>query len=1401
MRSNGVLTILIFRTDATPDLQVFTGVAAILRGRSMRKQTAAAFVIGCVLAAVTAQASDTVGQAGPTRLSPEARAARVQTVQDELARLEQRLERTRASLAAGQDALRQVEPVLNRELATVRDGVRALARRMVGLHWREAEPLIRRAEDLDRACTEAGDRVRARLQAEVSAPSSLPATSAEAPTGTGAISGTVTDAATGLPLPTTVYIDVISYDYRPWVRATAVVDGSGHYLVTGLPPGSYRVTASPQSGYVAELWDDILWQGAFDTMLFGDEVMVADGATTEGIDFALDALGKAAGAVTEQSTGNPLADVPVAVYDQSGSGGGSTHTDASGRWLVDGLPPGVYTAIARPDEPFLYQVLGGAGCIAGLCDPADGTTFAVYGGDTADGNDFALDRGGRIRGIVHDAASGAPLEMAEVHFFNATGQSVAYEFTDDSGRYESRSLIPGTYFVESWNSGAPYVDELYENILCFEACDPTSGTPVQVDLGAEVSGIDFDLERKAGLSGTVTEISGLPLTDVQVRVYDDGGFLVRSGWGISSSGYVWSGLIPGTYFITAGSTSLIDELWDDIPCELGCDPTTGTPVQVVQGEITPGVDFVLERSSWIGGSVRDAATDVPIENVPVEVYAADGTLVSSAQTTSAGGYLVYDVPPGDFFVRTRRGSYSQMSRNYPGMLYDGHLCQPECDVTAGDPVAVPATTVVSGIDFRPTPFGTISGTVTATTDGLPLAGLFVQAYEPGGSSAGWGETDASGGYSIGGLLTGPYHVIAWGWDHHLSEVWDAVPCDPEWDCDPSTGDPVDVTQGADTGGIDFALDLLPSISGTVTDLAGAPAPGVSVTVRTDSGSFAGSAVTAADGTYQVGDLLPWTYYVVARGTAYLDELYDDLPCEQGCVYSDGQPIVLDGTQGQSGIDFALEKLGTISGRVTDAVSGAGVGSTKVEVVTAAGEVVRTATTALDGTYSAKGLDTGSYLVRTTGSRLHQDELYPDVPCDSGCDLGLGTPVDVVRGQITEGIDLALAPYQPITGRVTRADTGAPVNHAQVELHRPDGGFVQWLSTASDGTFVTDGLAPGEYLVIAWSSSDLYTVLYDGVVCVVECAPEDGTPVPVTLAGPTSHIDFALPPRVLGFLAVRVVDRSTGLPLEDYPVTTITAEGSDWIRTTDSAGLCQWTDLTPGDVHAFTAGDGDYVDLLWQGIECEPSCDPSLGTPITIAPQATARIELSLRKPYFTDVWVDHWARRYIESLYAAQVTAGCGVDPLRYCPANPVAREQMAVFLLKADEGGGYAPPAATGMFSDVDPGSPFAPWVEELARRGITAGCGVGMFCPSAPVSREQMAVFLLKTLEGSGFIPPDPTGVFEDVDLGSPFAPWIEELVRRAITAGCQADPPLYCPSTEVGRDQMGVFLTKTFSLPPAQ
>ena len=180
---------------------------------------------------------------------------------------------------------------------------------------------------------------------------------------------------------------------------------------------------------------------------------------------------------------------------------------------------------------------------------------------------------------------------------------------------------------------------------------------------------------------------------------------------------------------------------------------------------------------------------------------------------------------------------------------------------------------------------------------------------------------------------------------------------------------------------------------------------------------------------------------------------------------------------------------------------------------------------------------------------------------------------------------------------------------------------------------------------------------------------------------------------------------------------------------------------------------------------------------------------------FSDVPAANPFYRFIETLLHKGVASGCTATA--YCPASATTREQMAVFALVAREGAGFAPPACGALptFADVPVSSPFCRWVEELARRGVVAGCGGGNYCPSSAVIREQMAVFVLRTLNPALSPAVCGTPVFTDVPASSPFCRWIEELARRGVVSGCGGGN--YCPAAAVTREQMGVFISVPFGL----
>ncbi len=166
----------------------------------------------------------------------------------------------------------------------------------------------------------------------------------------------------------------------------------------------------------------------------------------------------------------------------------------------------------------------------------------------------------------------------------------------------------------------------------------------------------------------------------------------------------------------------------------------------------------------------------------------------------------------------------------------------------------------------------------------------------------------------------------------------------------------------------------------------------------------------------------------------------------------------------------------------------------------------------------------------------------------------------------------------------------------------------------------------------------------------------------------------------------------------------------------------------------------------------------------------------------------------VETIARARVVAGCGAG--NFCLGQQVTRAQMASFWCGPGSAANLAAPAASGqVFADV-PAEVSRPERSSSWRAEGHGGLRRWAFCAASSVTRAQMAVFLLKTLEGSGYVPPPAQGVFDDVPAADPFAPWIEELTARGISAGCGGGH--FCPAAATTRGQMAAFLARTFFAP---
>jgi hypothetical protein len=186
---------------------------------------------------------------------------------------------------------------------------------------------------------------------------------------------------------------------------------------------------------------------------------------------------------------------------------------------------------------------------------------------------------------------------------------------------------------------------------------------------------------------------------------------------------------------------------------------------------------------------------------------------------------------------------------------------------------------------------------------------------------------------------------------------------------------------------------------------------------------------------------------------------------------------------------------------------------------------------------------------------------------------------------------------------------------------------------------------------------------------------------------------------------------------------------------------------------------------------------------------------------FMDVPLTYWAAGWIERLYDAGITRGCTAEPPFFCPEDTTTRAQMAVLLGRAIYGENFIPPAVDDPVFDDVPGSHWAaPWIEQLYQDGLTRGCDQEplRYCPEKNISRDEMAVFLVRVMYGFDYNPPAPTGVFADVPETHWAAPWIEQLYQDGITTGCSTTPVLFCPGSSTTRAEIAVFLGRSFDIP---
>jgi hypothetical protein len=192
---------------------------------------------------------------------------------------------------------------------------------------------------------------------------------------------------------------------------------------------------------------------------------------------------------------------------------------------------------------------------------------------------------------------------------------------------------------------------------------------------------------------------------------------------------------------------------------------------------------------------------------------------------------------------------------------------------------------------------------------------------------------------------------------------------------------------------------------------------------------------------------------------------------------------------------------------------------------------------------------------------------------------------------------------------------------------------------------------------------------------------------------------------------------------------------------------------------------------------------------------------------FSDVPADHWAVKAIEELYRQGYLAGCGQDPLRFCPDQVMSRPEAAVFILRGAHGADFLPASpVASSFVDVPLEAWYARWVQALWEQGYTTGCGSDsngglQYCPWQTHTRAEATVLFLRLRHGVTYEPPAPSAQnFGDVQLDAWYARWVYEAQRSGLIEGCEANGErsdnLFRPEAEITRAEAACMLQLALS-----
>ena len=682
--------------------------------------------------------------------------------------------------------------------------------------------------------------------------------------------------------------------------------------------------------------------------------------------------------------------------------------------------------------------------------------------------------------------------------------------TAGDGRFTISGVEPGTYTLVAYKAG-------------FTRAVSNAGVAFTVEGDVNVTGATLTVSPlpPGQIAGNVKDTAGNPIAGATATFTSQDKTVVKTAVTRDGSqpnqpaGSYFADNVPVTNYTATADGPLNDQSKPEYVKAPTPDAPYDTGVIVQANTTTQPVNFTLKPIlATISGRIFDttvgdtAAGGANAAGATVTLLDSTGKTVLTTLAAADGTYTLASVPaaatPTTYTITATKTGF--------GM--------------AGPPVSVTVLLgdVITGKDIGITPLASISGRIYDNTigdtdvGGKSAGGATVALTDAAGKTVATVSANpvaanaANGTYTFTGVPPGTYTITA-------TKVGFATI---------NNTTTATVTLGSVVTGKDIGLTPIQSgsITGTVTDAAGAGVAGALVTFVSADGTATLNATADGSGNYSLPIVFPGTY----NGTA------------TGPLNPNGRPTTTQGTvtvtvasaPAKTTANFSVVTIPpSVAGTVTDNGTSKGLASVLVTITdTATGTVIKTVKTDATGAYStgplpASGKPLSQYTITITASLVGYATLA--LPSQS---IYYG---DALTNQ---NFALVTAAKGSVSGQVTDVSTGAGVSGAVVTFVSTDG-------TTTLGPTTTD--TNGNYSIPPPSGKTDPSGNYIGSVT----PPNNANGKPEFTAPPTQAItipadvaqtvNFVLT-EILATLSGTVLDNQTGLPISGATVTLTDSTG-------------------------------------------------------------------------------------------------------------------------------------------------------------------------------------------------------------------------------------------------------------------